>query len=57
LVEQSLAETTSVQREYRSGDLQGDAGKWQESDFGHRTSCFHRKQQLRTIGYAEFSLS
>ena len=57
LVEQALAETTSVAREHHLRDLQGDAGKRQKSDFGHRTSCLDRKQQFQTVGYAEFSLS
>jgi hypothetical protein len=56
LVEQALAETTSAARERRPGDLQGDAGKRQESDFGDCTSCLDREQQFRTVGYAEVSL-
>src|SRR5580692_1186789 len=39
----TLAETASVAWEHRPGDLQSDAGKRQESDFGHRTSCLHRE--------------
>jgi hypothetical protein len=57
LVEQALAETASITRQHRLGDLQGHAGERQESDFGHRTSCLDRKQQSRTVGYVEFSLS
>jgi hypothetical protein len=55
LVELVLAEKASVPRNHRPGDLQSDASKRQESDFGHRTSCLDRKQQSRTITYAEFS--
>src|SRR5713226_9255116 len=50
-----LAETASVAREHRLGDLQGDAGKRQESDFDHRTSCLGSKQQTQPDRYTEFS--
>jgi|SRR5579872_1983063 len=49
-----LAETTSITRKDRPADLQSDASKRQESDFGHRASCLHSKQQLNTAGYLEF---
>jgi hypothetical protein len=55
LCELVLAETTSVAREHRLRDLQGDASKRQESDFGHCTSCLRSKQQTPPIGYGEFS--
>jgi hypothetical protein len=57
LIELVLAETTSVTREHRLGDLQGDASKRQQSDFGHRASCLGSKQQFQMIRYLEFSLS
>ena len=44
-----LAETVSLARKHRLGDLQGDADKRRESDFGHRTSCFGSKQQSRRL--------
>src|SRR4029077_13373351 len=56
LVELVLAETASVTREHRLGDLQGDASERQESDFGHRASCLDSKQQFQRTGYLEFSL-
>jgi hypothetical protein len=56
LIELVLAETASVTREHRLGDLQGDAGKRQESNFGHGTSCLGSKQQFQSTGYLEFSL-
>jgi hypothetical protein len=52
-----FAESASVVREHRLGDLQGDASKGQESDFGPRTSCLDRKQQFQSARYLEFSLS
>jgi len=52
-----LAESGSVAREHRPADLQGDASKRQESDFGHRPSCLGSKQQFQGTGYLEFSLS
>jgi hypothetical protein len=52
-----FAESASVAREHRLRDLQGDASKGQESDFGHRTSCLDRKQQFQSTRYLEFSLS
>jgi hypothetical protein len=50
-----FAETTAVAREHRLGDLQSDAGKGQESDFGHPTSCLHSKQQFPRTWDCEFS--
>src|SRR6202165_589107 len=57
LRELALAESASVPREHRPADLQGDASKRQESDFGHRPSCLRSKQQFQPIWYLEFSLS
>jgi hypothetical protein len=57
LVELVFAESASVTREHRLGDLQGDASKRQQSDFGHRASCLDSKQQIQSTGYLEFSLS
>jgi hypothetical protein len=57
LIELVLAETAAVTREHRLGDLQGDASKRQQSDFGHRASCLDSKQQIQSTGYLEFSLS
>ena len=54
LSELVLAETASVAREHRPADLQGDAGKRQESNFGHRASCLHRKPQSRPIALPNF---
>src|SRR2546430_7002397 len=51
----TFAETASVAREHRPGDLQSDAGKRQESDFGHRTSCLHRKPRRRPIALPNFN--
>src|SRR6266478_4329622 len=51
----TFAETASVAREHRPGDLQSDAGKRQESDFGHRTSCLHRKPRCRSIVLSNFN--
>src|SRR6266403_356292 len=51
----TFAETASVAREHRPGDLQSDAGKRQESDFGHRTSCLHRKPRSRSIALSNFN--
>src|ERR1700730_947915 len=51
----AFAETTSVPREHRPGDLQSDAGKRQQSDFGHRTSCLHRKPRWRPIAPSNFN--
>ena len=51
-----LAETTSVAREHRPGNLQGDAGKRQESDFGHGASCLHSKTQTRPIARSNFNV-
>src|SRR6266404_5748120 len=39
----------------RPGDLQSDADKRQESDFGHRTSCLHRKPRKRPIALSNFN--
>jgi hypothetical protein len=55
LSELVLAETASVARKHRLGDLHGDASERQESDSGHRTSCLRSKQQLCHIGYREIS--
>jgi hypothetical protein len=41
-----FAEAASVARKHRPGDLQSDAGKRQESNFGHRTSCLHSKHRF-----------
>src|SRR6266404_5129047 len=41
-----FAETAAVGRQDPLGHLQGHAGKGQESDFGHRPSCFLRKHSL-----------
>jgi hypothetical protein len=57
LIEWVLAETASVTWEHRLRDLQGDASKGQESDFGHRASCLRSKQQIQRTGYLEFSSS
>jgi hypothetical protein len=57
LVELVPAESASVAREQRLGDLQGDAGERQESNFGHGTSCLGSKQQFQPLRYLEFSLS
>jgi hypothetical protein len=54
LVKLAFAETASLAREHRPGDLQGDAGKRQESNFGHRTSCLHRKTRGRPIAISNF---
>jgi len=56
LVELLLAEMASLAREHRPRNLRGDATEWQESDFGHRTSCLNSKQQFHLIGSIEFSL-
>jgi hypothetical protein len=57
LIELLLAESAAVTRQHRLGDLQGDARKGQESDFGHRASCLGSKQQIQSTAYLEFSLS
>src|SRR5579862_229877 len=57
LIELALAESDSVAWEHRLAYLHGDASKGQESDFGHRPSCQHSKQQIQPIEYLEFSLS
>jgi hypothetical protein len=57
LIELVLAESASVAREHRLADLQGDARKGQESDFGHGASCLGSKQQIQSTAYLEFSLS
>jgi hypothetical protein len=54
LIELVLAETAAVTRKHRLGDLQGDASKGQESDFGHRASCLSSKQQIHGARYLEF---
>jgi hypothetical protein len=51
-----FAETASVAREHRLRDFEGDAGKRQESDLGHRSSCLGGKQQFQGTGYDEFSM-
>jgi hypothetical protein len=51
----TFAETASIAREHRPRNLQSDAGKRQESDFGHRTSCLHRKPRSRSIAQANFN--
>src|SRR6266478_1610564 len=51
----TFAETASVTREHRPGDLKSDAGKRQESNFGHRTSCLHRKPRKRLIALPNFN--
>jgi hypothetical protein len=50
-----FAETAAVARKHRFGDLQSDANKGQESDFGHRTSCLPSKQQFPKTWDYEFS--
>jgi hypothetical protein len=57
LIELVLAESASVTREHRLRDLQGDASKGQESNFGHCASCLGSKQQMHHASYLEFSLS
>jgi hypothetical protein len=57
LVELVLAEAASVTREHRLRDLQGDASKRQQSDFGHCASCPSSKQQFQRTGHPEFSSS
>jgi hypothetical protein len=57
LGELMFAESASVARQHRPADLQGDASKRQESNFGHRTSCFDSKQQIQSIRNHELSLS
>src|SRR5579859_4298332 len=57
LFEPALAETTSVARKHRLANLQDDASKRQESNFGHRPSCLRSKQQFQPIWNREFSLS
>ncbi|MGH9685728.1 MAG: hypothetical protein ACRD5K_01370 [Candidatus Acidiferrales bacterium] len=49
-----FAETDAVAKKHGPTDLQGDASKQQESDFGHRTSCLGNKKQSRTTAYVEF---
>ncbi|HEV2298285.1 MAG TPA: hypothetical protein VGR72_07195 [Candidatus Acidoferrales bacterium] len=51
-----LAEAAAAARKHRLGNLQGDASKRQETNFGHHPSCLDRKQQFRTVEYANFSL-
>ncbi len=41
-----FAETAAVRRQDPLGHLQGHPGKRQESDFGHRPSCFLREHSL-----------
>jgi hypothetical protein len=50
-----FAETASLAREHRPGNLQSDAGKRQQSNFGHRASCLHRKTWRRTIAPSNFN--
>jgi hypothetical protein len=57
LIELVLAESASETWEHRLGDLQGDASKGQESDFGHRAFCLGSKQQFQRTDYSAFSLS
>ena len=57
LVELVLTESASITGEHRLRDLQGDASKRQQSDFGHRASCLGSKQQIPVTDYLEFSLS
>jgi hypothetical protein len=57
LIELVLAESAALTPEHRLGDLQGDASKGQESNFGHRASCLGSKQQMQGASYLEFSLS
>jgi hypothetical protein len=39
----AIAQTTAIARKHHPSDLQSEASKRQECDFGHRTSCLHRK--------------
>jgi hypothetical protein len=55
LCELVFAETAAEARKHRPANLQGDASKRQESDFGHRTSCLGRKQQFSRTCDCEFS--
>ena len=57
LIELVLAESAAVTRQHRLGDLQGDASKGQESNFGHRASCLGSKQQMHGASHLEFSSS
>jgi hypothetical protein len=50
-----FAKTASVARKHRPGDLQSDASKRQESDFGHRTSCLHRKPRSWSMALSNFN--
>jgi len=50
------AETASVAGESTApGDLPRDASKRQECDFGHPTSCFHRKPRRQLIALSNLN--
>jgi hypothetical protein len=55
--ELAVAETTSITRENRSADLQGDASKRQEPDFGHHLFCLGSRQHFQRADDLEFPWS
>ena len=49
-----FAETASVAGEHHALNCQSDAGEREESNFGHRTSCLHRKPRSGSHAASNF---